>query len=401
MAAAPKTPPGVRWLSKGLYEVTVALGRDPRSPATAPRYLRKRVRVAARSVAEAVKAREELKASLRSRRGRTATTVEELLADYVADAVRAGRSATTILRYQGIAKAWVEELGPVRLVDLTVPMVERTLSRWGERLSLQTVLHHRAVLRAAWERADDWGWVEGKNPAGKAVRLPTVVPVTTRPPTDDELRRLFEVAAEKDPGFVAALALAAGVGLRRGEIAALTWSRVDWERGSILVDRSVTALSVGTDGRVKAGAPRLKDTKTHAASSVTVPAVVLAVLQAEHDRRAELCQAGGISPAADGHVVTARRDFAGRAPADPGWLSHRFEKIRRAAGVEGVRLHDLRHWSGTVAGDVANLRDVMAHLRHSQIATSMRYVHSPASSTIAEEVGRRLPVGPIEVSSDV
>jgi integrase len=47
----------------------------------------------------------------------------------------------------------------------------------------------------------------------------------------------------------------------------------------------------------------------------------------------------------------------------------------KSVGREGVRIHDLRHFSGTQVARVGNLVETMNHLGHSTITASLRYQH--------------------------
>jgi integrase len=48
----------------------------------------------------------------------------------------------------------------------------------------------------------------------------------------------------------------------------------------------------------------------------------------------------------------------------------------RAAGVEGLRVHDLRHTAGTLATAAGgSLREVMDRLGHSTTVAAVRYQH--------------------------
>ena len=44
-----------------------------------------------------------------------------------------------------------------------------------------------------------------------------------------------------------------------------------------------------------------------------------------------------------------------------------------AAGVSGMRLHDLRHFAGTMTAQVGNLVETMERLGHSTPTASLRY----------------------------
>jgi integrase len=47
----------------------------------------------------------------------------------------------------------------------------------------------------------------------------------------------------------------------------------------------------------------------------------------------------------------------------------------KSVGREGVRIHDLRHFSGTQVARVGNLVETMNHLGHSTVSASLRYQH--------------------------
>ena len=63
----------------------------------------------------------------------------------------------------------------------------------------------------------------------------------------------------------------------------------------------------------------------------------------------------------------------------------------RAAGVEGLRVHDLRHTAGTLATAAGgSLREVMDRLGHSTTVAAVRYQHVMADrdAAIARELNR-------------
>ena len=55
----------------------------------------------------------------------------------------------------------------------------------------------------------------------------------------------------------------------------------------------------------------------------------------------------------------------------PAW-----DNARRAAGLEEMRLHDLRHLAGTLTAQAgATLKETMAWLGHSTVGAALRYQH--------------------------
>jgi integrase len=112
--------------------------------------------------------------------------------------------------------------------------------------------------------------------------------------------------------------------------------------------------------------------------TVTLPAAVVAVL-AEHlaDYTAPSPDAFVFLSSQGGHL--RRSNFNRRV-----WQS-----ATRAAGVEGLRVHDLRHTAGTLATAAGgSLREVMHRLGHSTTVAAVRYQHVMADrdAAIAREL---------------
>ena len=142
-----------------------------------------------------------------------------------------------------------------------------------------------------------------------------------------------------DPFAVAAIRLLILTGARLREILDARWSQVDLERGVIFLADSKTGkkpiyLSAAAQA-VLAGLPRIEGNP---------------------------------------HVIAGAKDGAPRADLKKPWAA-----VCRAAGLEGVRLHDLRHsFASFGAGASLGLPIIGKLLGHSQAATTHRYAHLDA-----------------------
>ena len=138
------------------------------------------------------------------------------------------------------------------------------------------------------------------------------------------------------PEVIAAIRLLMLTGCRRSEILTLHWDHVDLEAGEL----------------------RLPDSKT-GAKTVHLGDPAIAVLRAVPRR------------AGDPFVI------AGRAPGRPMKdLHHYWQRIRRRAGLEGVRIHDLRHSyasGGLLVGE--GLPMIGKLLGHTNVHMTARYAH--------------------------
>ena len=56
-------------------------------------------------------------------------------------------------------------------------------------------------------------------------------------------------------------------------------------------------------------------------------------------------------------------------------MRKRYKAALKAAGLEPIRFHDLRHTFGTLAAQVYRISDVKAYMGHADLATTQRYIH--------------------------
>jgi integrase len=75
---------------------------------------------------------------------------------------------------------------------------------------------------------------------------------------------------------------------------------------------------------------------------------------------------------------------------DDSALRRRYYAALRAADIEHLRFHDLRHTFGTLAVQEFALSDVKAYMGHADIATTMIYVHHVPQHDAADRLFRRL-----------
>jgi integrase len=157
--------------------------------------------------------------------------------------------------------------------------------------------------------------------------------------TGEELSRLGDAlagAASIDLFPVAAIRLLCLTGGRLREILHARWEHVDFERGIIfLPDSKIGKKPIFLNAAalaVIAGLPRVEDNP---------------------------------------HVFPGKKDGHPRHGLDRPWAA-----IRKAAGLDGLRLHDLRHSFASVgAGGGLSLPISGKLLGHSQSATTARYAH--------------------------
>ena len=139
-------------------------------------------------------------------------------------------------------------------------------------LSTSTTRKVHYIIRGALERAVRWRHL-GVNKAAMAV-APSPERTEPDPPSADEAARLLN-AAWSDPEWGLLLWLTMLTGPRRGEISALRWRHIDFERGLLSIIRS--------NAQPKAGLKE-KHTKTGQARKIALDAHTVELLTAHRQR---------------------------------------------------------------------------------------------------------------------
>lgn len=218
----------------------------------------------------------------------------------------------------------------VRAVDIDIWMTELRKKR-----APATVVRIFGVFRLALEQAVRWEWLP-VNPCDNA-RPPKQKRAEIKPPSIDELVALLDAARDHDPDVGAFVHLAAATGARRGELCALRWTAVDLDGGTVRIAEAV----VMGEGDL----PVLKGTKTGNVRRIALDAGTVKTLREHRARCAKRALACGATLADRAFVFSLDAD--GHRPWRPDHATKQFDRVREKAEVDGVRLHDLRHYHAT------------------------------------------------------
>jgi integrase len=196
-------------------------------------------------------------------------SVAQFLADWLETLELAGKAPRTIVQRRSFTRLYlVPEIGRVKLVDLKPEDVEKMLGRLSTRpgrpLSPRTLQLVRCILGTALTRAEKFGYVTRN--AAKQSTAPKSTSKKRDGYTADEVKLLLRTAGGSRMGRV--VELIALTGLRRGELGALRWSNVNFDRGLITVDGTL-----GKDRSIGA-------TKTRSSQgSISLPASAVELLR--------------------------------------------------------------------------------------------------------------------------
>jgi integrase len=262
----------------------------------------------------------------------------------------------------------------------------------GAGLAGGTIQRTHVVLRAALEQGVKWNWLSA-NPALKATPG-DVDEEEVDPPDPAAVRRLFELAAERDPELVVFLILAAVTGARRGALCALTWNEVDLDRFFVTFGHVV---SLGPDGPERVKRRKTKRNKKGVGRPVPIDTAVAAVLTMHRERAERRAKAVGAVLAPDAFVFAG--DVLGQRPWRPDSTTRRISHLRQLAGItEGRPIHDLRHFVVSellAAGvDEVTVQAIVGHSPGSSTTLSV-YAHAKEANqrAAASILARALSLG--------
>jgi integrase len=252
---------------------------------------------------------------------------------------------STRARYADIIRVHIDPaLGRVPLARLERSTVAAWVAKLtGAGLAGATVRHIHRVLAMILSSAVADGRITRNVVAG--VPLPRAAGRTKRFLTHEQVAALAEAAGE----YGLLVRVLSYTGLRFGEAAALRVADVDPLRRRLTVAASVTEVN----GRMVFGDP-----KSHHSRSVPIPASLVAELAAAcaGKRPADL-----VFTAPEGGVLMLHN-----------WRRRVFDPAARAAGLDGLTPHELRHTAASLAVAAgANVKAVQRMLGHASAAMTL------------------------------
>lgn len=245
--------------------------------------------------------------------------------------------------------------GNCKLGEITTRDIQAYIGDIANSHSKATANRHYSLLARLFKLAVIWEVIQ-RSPCAGVTKF-REQKVRERFLAPEEIARLYAaMATEKNQVAAAALRFLLLTGLRRGEVLGAKWEQIDLERGMMYLP--VT----------KAGRPR------HAILN---------------EQAKELLK--GLASRLDSPWVFPGK-YGNKGLDNPVKC---FRRLLAAAGIDQMRIHDLRHsFASTAINAGATLYEVQALLGHSSPAMTMRYSHLTdgslrrASNSVGEVVAQ-------------
>ena len=255
-------------------------------------------------------------------------------------------------------------LGAAQLKSLSAAMIQRWVNEMKEELSPKSVKNVFIILKAALNKAVELKMIE-TNPCTGVV-LPKMQKYQGDAYSQEEIQQTLNLAKGTDMYLI--LLLAFSLGLRRGELLAITWDDVDFENAEITINKS----TFNDKGE------RIVKTPKTVSGIRTIPLGknLLNELKVAHRKYLENKLLMG-SNFDNSNLIICQENGS---PYHTDSFSNKWKRFVKKHNIRYIRFHDIRHSNATalIAAGV-DIKTVQKRLGHSDISTTMNiYAHVTA-----------------------
>lgn len=274
-----------------------------------------------------------------------------------------GVKPTTVSVYKNNIKRHIKPaLGAVSLSALRPHMVQDFIN--GIKLSPASVQLAYKVLHQALEKALKLEYLS-RNPA-ISCELPRREQTEIHPLKEEQVAALIK--ASKGDKLEMLFNVALFTGLRQSELLGLTWDCVDFQRGTLSVNKQLSRAHFRADSGL------FISPKNGKSRTITPALSVMKALREQKRRQAEMqIKAGSIWDNAHELVFTCETG----GPLEQWTVKEGFRAVANSVGLTNARFHDLRHTyavNAIRAGD--DIKTIQGNLGHASAAFTLdRYGH--------------------------
>jgi integrase len=295
-------------------------------------------------------------------------TVDELATNWFAHMAATDRPRPRVRQgYERLIRARVLPMvGRMETRKVRPAHVQAIVDAYADGRAPRTVAHLRAATSSMFQFALRGGLVT-VNPV-RATQTPTPQKPDLVTPSGAQLRELIEAA--RNTTWEIPVLIAATTAARRAETLGLKWAHVNLDRGRIRIVETLQRIG----GELTFAAPKTD----RAVREIPLPAFAVERLKRYRTEQAQRRLAAGAAWT-DLDLVCERGDGA---PCDLDSFTHGFARIAKAAGMDGVRLHDCRHAVATALAKAGTPPYVTSKvLGHSSVHfTANTYTHADDES---------------------
>lgn len=276
-------------------------------------------------------------------------------------------------------------------------------SLFADGVVANTVIHYHALLRRAFQQAFKEERIDA-NPFDRVGR-PKKNKFHGENYTQEELLTLLHLA--RGDVIYPAILLAGAMGLRRSEALGVRWSRIDWEKRTVLLDTKIVEYRENGKKKVEP-VEEMKNKSSRRTLPLPDPVVVMLQVQKEHREVYRKMFQGSYNAQYLDYVCVNQLGELLR----PSYVTDHFRELLEKYGLRHIRFHDLRHtFASLLINQDVPLINVSNFLGHSDLSTTANiYAHldkasKQASAAVISDIlqgenQHTQPMGETETNTD-
>lgn len=246
-------------------------------------------------------------------------------------------------------------------------------SLFADGVVANTVIHYHALLRRAFQQAFKEERIDA-NPFDRVGR-PKKNKFHGENYTQEELLTLLHLA--RGDVIYPAILLAGAMGLRRSEALGVRWSRIDWEKRTVLLDTKIVEYQENGKKKVEP-VEEMKNKSSRRTLPLPDPVVEMLQVQKEHREVYRKMFQGSYNAQYLDYVCVNQLGELLR----PSYVTDHFRELLEKYGLRHIRFHDLRHtFASLLINQDVPLINVSNFLGHSDLSTTANiYAHLDKAS---------------------
>ena len=272
------------------------------------------------------------------------------------------------------------EMKPEIFTEYFVYLATEGKSNGKGGLSYKTVKNIRGVLSSAYEYAIENSYIKD-NPVLKSKMPFFAHSIKSDVPeySAEQVRKLLLFAKENDSHIYIFLLLALYTGLRKGELLALTWDDVDYDKKLLRVNKSRT-------GSRKAITAQITTPKTESSNrKIPLNDTVLEALKAEKKRQNEHAELLGNGYDKSHSFIV--RTVLGKPYVNLSAINRVVNRLTENAGLPHCTIHGFRHSVASILDDNGvPIQDISVLLGHESVQTTERIYINRRKTAKAETI---------------
>lgn len=246
-------------------------------------------------------------------------------------------------------------------------------SLFADGVVANTVINYHALLRRAFQQAFKEERIDA-NPFDRVGR-PKKNKFHGENYTQEELLTLLHLA--RGDVIYPAILLAGAMGLRRSEALGVRWSRIDWEKRTVLLDTKIVEYRENGKKKVEP-VEEMKNKSSRRTLPLPDPVVEMLQVQKEHREVYRKMFQGSYNTQYLDYVCVNQLGELLR----PSYVTDHFRELLEKYGLRHIRFHDLRHtFASLLINQDVPLINVSNFLGHSDLSTTANiYAHLDKAS---------------------